>query len=70
MESPLSSFQEIMKSGNPMGVLQNIAKSNPTLQNVFLAWQASKMSPRDFFYQYAAEKGVNADQFLQSLGLN
>ena len=43
-----------------------IAK-NPQLKNTMDMLNASKMSPKDFFYQYAKQNGVDPDQCIDSL---
>ena len=30
-------------------------------------FKSSKMTPKQFFYQYAQQKGVDPDQFLNSM---
>ncbi len=40
---------------------------NPKLKNTIEMLNASKMSPKHFFYQYAKQNGVDPDQFINSL---
>lgn len=40
---------------------------NPKLNNVMNLLQCSNMSPKQFFYHYAQQNGVNPDQFLNSM---
>jgi len=48
-------------------MIQNMISSNPKLQSVMQLFQNSKLSPKQFFYQYAQNMGVDPDQFINSL---
>lgn len=48
-------------------MVQNMMQSNPKLQNVMNIFKGSKMSPKQFFYYYAQQQGVNPEEFLNSL---
>jgi hypothetical protein len=56
-----------MNISDPSSFIQNMVASNPQLQNVMQLFQSSKLSPKEFFYQYAKQNGVDPDQFLNSL---
>ena len=56
-----------MNSSDPHSFIQNMVANNPQLKNVMQLFQSSGMSPKQFFYQYAQQQGVNPDQFLNSL---
>jgi hypothetical protein len=43
-----------------------MAMSNPKMQNVLQLFQNSNLTPKQFFYQYAQQQGINPDQFLNS----
>jgi hypothetical protein len=62
-----SLFQQFLNSSNPNEFLQNLISNNPKMQNVYNLMQSSGMSPKDFFYNYAQQNGVDPDQFLNSL---
>jgi hypothetical protein len=44
-----------------------MVKNNPKMQNVMQLFNSSGQSPKDFFYQYAQQNGVDPNQFLNSL---
>jgi hypothetical protein len=56
-----------MKCQDPSSLIQSMVKNNPKAQNLMQLFQNSKMSPKQFFYQYAQQNGVDPDQFLKSL---
>ena len=60
----LSNF---LKSSNPEEAINALAKGNPQMQNVLQLFHNSKMTPKEFFYQYAKQNGVDPDQFINSL---
>lgn len=60
-------FQQFMSSSNPEQFIQNMIKNNPKMNNVMKILQSSSMSPKQFFYQYAQQNGVDPDQFLNSM---
>lgn len=41
--------------------------NNPKMNNVMSLLKGSNMSPKQFFYYYAQQNGVNPDQFLNSM---
>ena len=62
-----SLLKNLMNSSDPHSFIQNMVANNPQLKNVMQLFQSSGMSPKQFFYQYAQQQGVNPDQFLNSL---
>ena len=56
-----------MNSSNPMELIQSISNQNPALRNVMSLFNSSGMSPKQFFYNYANSRGINPDQFINSL---
>jgi hypothetical protein len=50
-----------------MNVLQNLAMKNPQMQNAMQLFQNSQMTPKEFFFHYAQQNGVDPYQFLNSL---
>ena len=50
-------IQQLANSVNPMQMLQNMAAQTPQGQAVMQEYQASGMSPKEFFYKYAQQKG-------------
>lgn len=70
LQQPLknnSLLQNVLNSSNPMELIQKMVLNNPKMQNVMNLYKASGMSPKQFFYQFAQQKGVNPDEFLNSL---
>lgn len=57
----------ILQSSNPKELLQKMISNNPQAQNAFQLFQSSNMTPKQFFYQYAQQKGIDPDQFINSL---
>jgi hypothetical protein len=41
--------------------------TNPQARTLVQNFQSSGLTPKQFFYQYAQQKGIDPDQFLQSL---
>jgi hypothetical protein len=44
-----------------------MVKSQPKLEPLWQALNNSKLSPKEFFYQYARNNNIDPDQFIQSL---
>lgn len=68
--SPLknnSLLKSFLKSSNPSQVIQNMVASNPKMQTVMSLLNSSGLTPKQFFYQYAQQNGVDPDEFLNSL---
>ena len=60
-------LSQFLKSSNPKETIQNMVMSNPKMQNVMQLFQNSNLTPKQFFYQYAEQKGVDPEQFINSL---
>ena len=60
-------FKNLMNASNPNEAISSIVNSNPQMQNVMSLFNSSGMTPKQFFYQFANQKGVNPDQFINSL---
>lgn len=60
-------FQQFLSSSNPEQFIQKMMMNNPKMQNVMQAFKMSKMTPKQFFYQYAQSMGVDPNQFLNSI---
>jgi len=41
--------------------------NNPKARSLVQLFQSSGMTPKQFFYQYAQQNGVDPEQFLNSL---
>jgi len=65
--APQQNLKSLLNSSNPSELIQNMIKSNPKMQSVMQLLNTSGMSPKQFFYQYAQQNGVNPDQFINSL---
>ena len=44
-----------------------MVSNNPKMQNVMQIFQQSKLTPKQFFYQYAQQQGINPDDFINSM---
>lgn len=60
-------LKTLMNNPNPMELIQSISNQNPALRNVMSLYNSSGMSPKQFFYNYANSRGINPDQFINSL---
>ena len=60
-------FKNFLNSSNPKELLNSLISQNPQLQNLMQAMNSSRMTPKQFFYSYAKQKGIDPDQFLSSL---
>jgi len=60
-------LQKCLNSSNPQELLNNMIAGNPQLKNLMSMLNSSGMSPKQFFYQYAQQNGINPDQFIESL---
>lgn len=58
-------LKQILNSSNPNELLNSIISNNPKMQQVMKLMQSSGMSPKQFFYQYAQQNGINPDEFLR-----
>jgi hypothetical protein len=66
LKSNLNQIQDLLKGSNPNSIVQNIVSKNPQLKNVMQLFNSSNMTPKQFFYQYAQQRGIDPDQFLNS----
>ena len=60
-------LKTILNSSNPKELLNSLISNNPQMKNLVQAMQSSGMTPKDYFYTFAKQKGVDPDQFLSSL---
>lgn len=54
-------------SGDPMTMINQMARNNPQLQNVLQMVQANGGDPKTAFYKLAEEKGVDPDEIINAL---
>ena len=54
----------IKNSSDPGTLFQTMAKNNPQVQSIMQTIQSANMTPKDYFYQAAAQKGVDPNQIL------
>jgi hypothetical protein len=67
LKNNLKSISSLLKSSNPQELIQSMIQNNPQAQNLLQIFQNSNMTPKQFFYQYAQQMGVDPDQFLNSI---
>ena len=60
-------LKQVLNSSNPKELLDSLLKSNPQLQNLMQSMNSSGMTPKQFFYSYAKQNGIDPNQFLNSL---
>ena len=58
-------FKQILNSSNPNELLNSMISQNPKLQSVMQLMRSSGMTPKQFFYDYAQQQGINPDEFLR-----
>ena len=57
----------VRNAPNPTAVMQQLAMTNPNMQNVMRYIQANGGDARSAFYNKAAEMGVDPEQILRQL---
>ena len=65
--SNVNSFKTLLNSSNPQELIQNLISQNPKMKNIMQLMQNSGKTPKDFFYQFAQQQGINPDNFINSL---
>lgn len=60
-------IQALKKSSNPEAFVRNMISTNPQFQSIYQLFQGSGMTPKQFFYQYAQQNGVDPNQVLGML---
>ena len=60
-------IQAFKNSSNPSDFIQNLIMQNPQMRSVFEMFQKSGMTPKQFFYQYAQQNGLDPNLALNSL---
>ena len=60
-------MQMLLNSANPMEYIQQMVMKNPNMQQIMQVFQGSGMTPKQFFYQFAQQKGIDPDSFLKQL---
>jgi len=67
LRNNFKNIQSLLKSSNPQELIQSLVQNNPQMQSVLQLFQNSKMTPKQFFYQYAQQMGIDPDQFINSI---
>ena len=60
-------LKQVLNSSNPNELLNSLISQNPQLHTLMQSMNSSGMTPKQFFYNYAKQNGVDPDQFLSSL---
>ena len=60
-------LKQVLNSSNPNELLNSLISQNPQLHTLMQSMNSSGMTPKQFFYTYAKQNGVDPDQFLSSL---
>ena len=63
----INSLKSLLKSSNPNELIQNLISQNPKMKNIMQLMQNSGKTPKEFFYQFAQQKGINPEDFVNSL---
>jgi len=62
----MTQIQELLKNSNPNSIVQTLLNNNPKMKNIMQLMNSSGMTPKQFFYQYAQQNGIDPEQFLNS----
>lgn len=54
-------------NGNPETLINSLANQNPNINSVLKQAQASGLSMKDFTMQYAKQKGINIQPFVDMM---
>ena len=54
-------------NGNPEALIDSLANQNPNINSVLKQAQASGLSMKDFTMQYAKQKGINIQPFVDMM---
>ena len=60
-------LKKILNSSNPNELLNSMISSNPKLQSVMQLMNSSGMTPKQFFYNYAQQNGIDPSQLINTL---
>ena len=60
-------LNQFLNNPNPKQFLQNMVMSNPKAQGLIQSLNSSNLTPKQFFYQYAQQQGIDPERFLSSL---
>lgn len=67
LKNNLSLIQDVLKNNSdPSSYIQNMILNNPKMKQLMNLFQSSGMTPKQFFYKYVQEHGIDPDQFLNS----
>ena len=66
LKNNLNAIQQLLQGSNPSSLIQNMISQNPKMKNVMSLFNSSGMTPKQFFYNYAQQQGIDPDQFLNS----
>ena len=66
LKNNMNQIQELLKNSNPNSIVQNLVNNNPKMKNIMQLMNSSGMTPKQFFYQYAQQNGIDPEQFLNS----
>ena len=67
LKNNLNMLNNLLQSGkDPSSLIQGLLEKNPKLKNIMSLMNNSGMTPKQFFYHFAQQKGINPDQFLNS----
>ena len=58
-------LKSLLSSANPEELINNLISSNPKMQSIMQLMRSSGMTPKQFFYNYAQNQGINPDEFLR-----
>ena len=67
LKNNFKSISSLLKSSNPQELIQSMVQNNPQMQNLLQNFQQSNLTPKQFFYQYAQNMGIDPDEFLNSI---
>lgn len=67
LKNNLDLISKSLGHSDPSSFIQNyFLNNNPQLKTLMQTFNNSGMTAKQFFYQYAQQKGIDPDQFLNS----
>lgn len=66
-ETQISNLKNLLNFQNPQSLIQSMIQNNPKLNNIFQLFKSSGMSPKQFFYNYAQQNGIDPNQLINTL---
>ena len=56
----------MLQGSDPSSFIQSMMSQNPNIKKIMETMQQSAMTPKQFFYNYAQQNGIDVNKFLNS----